>query len=168
MSDFERIFRSNYDAVYRYAARRVTNDAVQDVVSETFLNAWRRFDDLRGDPLPWLLGIARRVSANQRRGGERRAALLQRIAYEAHLTGPAPGRDDDLLAALASLSEPDREVLLLVAWEGLSNGDAARVVGCSTAAFAVRLHRARGRLRRALRSNPESTVALANEMKVVP
>src|SRR6266498_3233391 len=52
-AEFERVFRACHPAVYRYAARRVAPDAVQDVVSETFLVAWRRFGDLYGEPLPW-------------------------------------------------------------------------------------------------------------------
>src|SRR5437879_2466008 len=53
---YERMFRAHYAAVYRYVLRRVEAPAVEDIVGETFLVAWRRFDDLAGDPLPWLLG----------------------------------------------------------------------------------------------------------------
>ena len=152
-AEFERMFREQYAAVRRYAARRVESAAVQDVVADTFLAAWRRFDQMDGDPLPWLLGIARRVCANHLRGRERRAALRERLMAE-----PTAGQavdatvDRKLLRALASLREEDREALLLVAWDGLSNPLAAQVVGCSTGAFAVRLHRARRRLARALKS----------------
>jgi RNA polymerase sigma-70 factor (ECF subfamily) len=59
-----------------------------------------------------------------------------------------------VLRALAELPEDDREVLVLVAWQGLSPKDAARVVGCSSAAFRVRLHRARKRLGQAMESPP--------------
>jgi RNA polymerase sigma-70 factor (ECF subfamily) len=52
----------------------------------------------------------------------------------------------ELASALASLTDHEREALLLVAWDELSAGDAARVAGCSTAAFRVRLHRARQRV----------------------
>jgi RNA polymerase sigma-70 factor (ECF subfamily) len=48
------------------------------------------------------------------------------------------------------LSEPEREVLRLIAWDGLSTGDAARVYGCSAGAFRVRLHRARRKLAKQL------------------
>jgi RNA polymerase sigma-70 factor (ECF subfamily) len=71
---------------------------------------------------------------------------------------PPPGQptaataDRELLTALASLREEDREALLLVAWDRLRNADAARVIGCSTSTFAVRLHRARRRLARVLKS----------------
>lgn len=151
---FEQIFRDCYEAVVRYAARRVGAEAVQDVVSETFLVAWRRRGELRGDPLPWLLGIARRVAANQRRAGLRRAALSRRVQLEpaagSRPEGEPGTRDRQLAAALASLSERDREALMLVVWDGLEHRAAAQVMGCSTGALTVRVHRARRRLARAL------------------
>ena len=149
---FERVYQDCYAPVYRYAARRVAPEAVQDVVSDTFLTAWRRFGDLRGEPLPWLLGIARRTAANQRRGGVRREALHERLCGErpASTQVETAGGDPDLAAALSSLPERDREALMLVAWDGLEHRVAASVMGCSTGAFTVRVHRARGKLERAL------------------
>ena len=149
---FERIFGECHDAVLRYAARRVAPEAVQDVVSETFLVAWRRYGELDGEPLPWLLGIARRVAANQRRAGARRAALVERLSVHPHGAEEHAGGDRRLAAALATLGERDREALLLVAWDGLEHRDAAKVIGCSTGALTVRLHRARRRLAKALRA----------------
>jgi RNA polymerase sigma-70 factor (ECF subfamily) len=168
LSHFEAVFVAYYDAVTRYAMRRVPDEAVHDIVSETFLTAWRRYDDMRGDPLPWLLGIARRTSANHLRGSERRSALVERLGGEARTrSGGSEETDGELLAALALLTERDREALLLVAWDGLTNKQAATVVGCSVAAFAVRLHRARGRLRRALEDSRAGSVDLSNEASVL-
>jgi RNA polymerase sigma-70 factor (ECF subfamily) len=78
-------------------------------------------------------------------------ALEQRLAIAAVSVGQGdPGEsvgDAELVrAALARLSERDRETLMLVAWHGLSPSRAARAAGCTRAAFAVRLHRARARL----------------------
>jgi hypothetical protein len=78
---FELLFRDHAGAVRAYAARRSSLDDADDVVAEVFLIAWRRIDDLPDDPLPWLLGVARRVLANRRRGEVRRAAV------KANLTG---------------------------------------------------------------------------------
>jgi RNA polymerase sigma-70 factor (ECF subfamily) len=151
---FEALFRANHAAVHRYAMRRVEEAAVQDVVAETFLVAWRRHAEIADDPLPWLLGVARRVCANHLRGRQRRVALGERLAAQPYRppSSGALSEDGELKLALSSLGEFDREALLLVAWDGLSNRDAAKVVGCSKATFAVRLHRARGRLARALES----------------
>jgi len=139
-------------------------------VSETFLVAWRRFSDMRGEPLPWLLGIARRTAANQRRAGARREALVERLTAEPGGEQdllPA-GADMELLRALAELPERDREALMLVAWEGLGNEAAAAVMGCSKAAFAVRLHRARRKLARSLEREGNGSVDIPTEASVLP
>jgi RNA polymerase sigma-70 factor, ECF subfamily len=145
---FEHLFRSTYPAVRGYALRRTSPDAAQDAVAETFLVAWRRFDEVPEDALPWLFGVARRVLANQRRASGRGEALQDRLAggpdpesLEEHVT-----ESDLVRAALARLPERDREALMLVAWHGLSGKRAARAAGCTRAAFDVRLHRARRRL----------------------
>jgi len=149
-ASFERIYREHSSAVFRFALRRVGAAGAQDAVAETFLVAWRRQDEIVGDPLPWLLGVARRVCANQLRGRTRQAALGERIAASG--TDSVALESSDVLApalqALRELSVRDREVLMLVAWDGLTNAQAAAVVGCSVATFAVRLHRARRRLAR--------------------
>jgi RNA polymerase sigma-70 factor, ECF subfamily len=157
---FERVFRGCYEAVYAYAARRVAPEAVQDVVSETFVVAWRRYAELDGEPLPWLYGIARRVAANHLRGSARREALRRRLHTEppASEASELGVHDPRLAAALAALGERDREALRLVAWEGLDHRDAASAMGCSTGAFAVRVHRARRRLARALASEETSLI----------
>jgi RNA polymerase sigma-70 factor, ECF subfamily len=168
---FERVYQDCYAAVLRYTARRVAPEAVQDVVADTFLTAWRRYGELKGEPLPWLLGIARRTAANQRRGGARRDALRERLSVEQR---PCPERglspeqrlgdsDPDLAAALATLSARDREALTLVAWDGLEHRVAARVMGCSTGAFTVRVHRARRKLERALSGEAPSPIDVTRE-----
>ena len=63
--------------------------------------------------------------------------------------------------ALTRLREPDREILRLVAWEGCTTGELATVLGCSSNAAAVRLHRARRRLRKVLAEVPPDTAANA-------
>jgi RNA polymerase sigma-70 factor, ECF subfamily len=148
---FESIFRDHYAAVRSYALRRAPPDMAPDVVAETFLVAWRRLDDVPADPLPWLFGVARRVLANARRSADRGLALERRLAGAAVPAGLADpgeraGEAELVRAALARLSERDRETLMLVAWEELCSARAARAAGCTRAAFAVRLHRARGRL----------------------
>lgn len=164
---FEELFRRTYPAVRGYALRRTSPEAAQDAVAETFLVAWRRFDDVPEDALPWLFGVARRVLANQRRASGRGEALQQRLAGAG---GDAPdlessvGEAEAVRAALARLSERDREALMLVAWHGLTGKRAARAAGCSRAAFDVRLHRARRRLAALLEDLDPPPVA-ANAME---
>jgi RNA polymerase sigma-70 factor (ECF subfamily) len=52
--------------------------------------------------------------------------------------------------SMATLKSADREVLTLTGWYGLTPSEAADALGCSNSAYAVRLHRARGRLGAAL------------------
>ncbi len=146
---FDALFAAHFAAVRAYVVRRSGGARVDDVLSETFLVAWRRLDVVPDDGLPWLLGVARRVLANQRRGEVRHAALIDRLAGampRSRVAEPVEDALGSLAEALASLSPAEREALLLVAWEDLEPGRAARVVGCSPAAFRARLYRARRRL----------------------
>ena len=153
MTDFDALYQAHRDDVWRYLRRRTADDH-EDLTTEVFLVAWRRRDQLPHEPLPWLYGVARKVLANHRRGDARRAALAERAAAHAREDTPdladAVGLREDLSQALATLKEPDRELVLLVAWEGLTIAEAAAALGCTRAAAAVRLHRARKRLHHAL------------------
>ena len=150
---FEAMFRATYDRVFAYALRRTGSAEAEDVVAETYATAWRRFDVVPPDPLPWLYGVARRTLANSRRSWRRRIQLTSRLASEydqPSATESDPGERIEeaslMRTALRSLNGSDREALMLVAWEGLDNGGAAAALGVSPQAFAVRLHRARRRL----------------------
>jgi RNA polymerase sigma factor (sigma-70 family) len=151
--------------VLAYALRHTDADLAQEVVSETFLVAWRRLADVPGDPLPWLLVVARNTVRNQRRSGYRQALLKDELTRLARVAGPVAGVDEEVadrgavLAALAALTATEREALLLVAWDGLAPADAARVAGCSLPTFRVRLFRARRRLE-ALETAPSPAVDL--------
>jgi RNA polymerase sigma-70 factor, ECF subfamily len=143
---FEQVFDEHYRAVSAYALRRASHADAEEVVAETFLVAWRRLDEVPRDAKPWLLGVARRVLANQRRAAGRREALRARVAVERE-SDSEPGRRPPVIQALGRLSRGEREILLLVAWDGLSTREVAVTLGCSAAATKVRLHRARRRLR---------------------
>jgi RNA polymerase sigma factor (sigma-70 family) len=152
--NFDELYARAYLPVLRYARRRVDPDAVADVVSEVFVVVWRRLAEVpSGDPLPWLYGVARRVVANQRRGADRSVRLADRAAALApHAVGvPDPAETVTagmtVTTAFERLSPDDREVLGLVVWEGLNARDAALVLGCSVAAVAARVSRARRRFR---------------------
>lgn len=166
---FEEIYAACHDPVLGYVLRRTGNghDAA-DVLAETFLTLWRRLDDVPdGDSTrPWLYGVARRVLANHHRGERRRTALGDRLRAE--LAGVIPatrhydGRDDDLDAvadAFRGLPERERELLSLVAWEGVDAGQLATALGCSRNAARIRLHRARRRLARELERRGASAEA---------
>ncbi|MEP6758168.1 MAG: sigma-70 family RNA polymerase sigma factor [Actinomycetota bacterium] len=151
---FERLFRSQADVVRSYALRRADPEDADDVVAETFLVAWRRFDDMPADPRPWLLGVARHVLANRRRADRRVVSLSARLAQGvavgsgAHTDGTAAGTELRLavISALEHLPDKEREAMRLLAWDRLSPADAATMLGCSRATLAVRAHRARRKL----------------------
>ncbi len=129
----------------------MTPDDVQDVIAETFLTAWRRLDDLPDDPLPWLLGTARRHISNRRRSTRRWRALAVRVATVPPVSPTEEGPrdvDEALRDSIRALPHAEREAFMLVAWDGLDIPRAALVAGCSTATFRVRLHRARMRLKK--------------------
>jgi RNA polymerase sigma-70 factor (ECF subfamily) len=151
---FEALYRAYCDRVAAFVYRRTPAATADDVVAEVFLIAWRRLEEVPEDELAWLLRITRGVLSNRRRGEGRRSALRERLvahaAAEERVRQDSSEGESPVLRALACLGERDREVLLFVAWDGLDRAQAARVLGISSGAFAVRLHRARRRLERAL------------------
>lgn len=152
---FERLYREFGPDVLAFCRRRVASDVADDVTAETFLVVWRRLSDVPRSPRGWLLGIARLTLANQRRSVRRRDALISRVGSERH-AGWDVGEPPPVLEALSRLSDLDQEALLLSAWDGLNSKEAAKVLGCTPAAFRLRLHRARRRLERVLAANPSA------------
>lgn len=158
---FGRLFAALYDDIVRFVQRRAPGDVVDDVVADTFLVAWRRITELPHDlaeARPWLFAVARHTLANHHRGRRRFRNLAVHLAAQ-----PRPMRDDTagiaqrlaVAEAFRRLRPGDQEVLALVAWDDLSNADAARVLGISASAFGARLSRARARLRDQLASGAE-------------
>lgn len=153
---FNQLYDDHFDAVRRYVWRRAPLNA-DDVAAETFLVAWRRLDDVPANALPWLIAVARSTLLNERRRSRRQAAVSGRLAAEP--SPPSAGEADpvgsDVIeAALAALSERDREVLLLSVWEDLDRAAIADALGCSKTNVSVRLHRARRRFADELERQP--------------
>lgn len=165
------LFRRHAARVYAYARRHVEDAQCDDVVSETFIVAWRRPEQVPDDPLPWLLVVARNIIANQRRTS-RRADQLWFAAVREGWAMTSPAADAGLaereliLTALGACTRTEREALLLTAWDGLTPQQAAVVADCSPRAFTVRLHRARGRLRSAVDAQEEPRATRAQPQPV--
>ena len=149
---FERLYRRYQRRVYAYALRRAEREVAQDAVADAFLAAWRRFEELPPDPLPWLLAATRKTLANQWRAAERQRRLAERVHREREPSyDPSDATATDaVLRAFAKLAPREREVLSLAAWEGLTPSQGARVLGVPSVVFRVRLHRARRKLEAAL------------------
>ncbi len=153
---FAAAYREHYWAVSRYVARRLPErpDEVEEVVAEVFTVAWRRRHDLPDAPLPWLYGVARNCLSNAVRSYGRRRRLVGRLGNDeaAHSRHIVASPDSETPGAwvrevLDRLSAPDQEILRLAAWEELDARQIAVVLGCGSRAAAMRLHRARRRLR---------------------
>ena len=145
------------EPVRRYVARRVPAYQVDDVVADVFLVLWRRLDDVpTDDPLPWTYAVARNCLANTRRSTRRHLELVDKV------TRLDPPREydgaeayDDVHAALAQLSDLDRELVQLWAWEGLPPRDIAASLGMTANAVSIRLTRAKQKLADLLRKNAD-------------
>jgi len=158
---FTALYAETYRPILAYAMRRTRSvDDANDVVSSTFLVAWRRLDDvLDADvPLAWLYGVARKTLANQRRSTQRQTVVADRVASRSR--GNVSERTErivesrakwsNVLAALGTLGERDREVLRLAAFEQLAPAEIAVVLGVSSARVRTWLYRARRRLKHAV------------------
>ena len=131
--------------------RRASAETAEQVVSDTFLAAWRLWEQVPDPPLPWLLRTAHNALLTQRRSERRRGRLTAAVTFDTTLVTMPSAEAEALdrrrtLDALRQLSDDDREALLLVAWDGLDYTQAAEVQGLSRSAFATRLLRARRRL----------------------
>jgi RNA polymerase sigma factor (sigma-70 family) len=148
-AEFTRSWERDGPRVAAYVRRHVAADDVHDVVAETFLQAWRRWDVVPQPPIGWLVGTARKVVANHLRSRGRRSALharlvlLDAVALSAADSGLLATERMAALERLVALPEEQREALLLVAWDGLTPDQAAHVLGIRSGTLRVRTHRAR-------------------------
>jgi RNA polymerase sigma-70 factor (ECF subfamily) len=138
-----------------YARRRGARDP-DAIAADAMAIAWRRLADVpRDDPRPWLIATARNLVLADRRRHGTPPQDLEGIDPPAAPEPPILELDPELEVALATLSETDREAILLVAWEDLTPSAAAASLGISPAAFRVRLHRARRRVLYELRARED-------------
>ncbi len=100
---FELLYAKHAPAVKAYVLRRADASSADDVVAEVFVVCWRRFEEVPVYPLPWLLGVARRVLSTQRRGERRRGALHERLAGQ---VGEGMGDAPEALVVVASTDSP--------------------------------------------------------------
>jgi RNA polymerase sigma-70 factor, ECF subfamily len=149
---FDSLVRGLLEPLRRFLARRTDPATADDVLGDTLLVLWRRYDELPPEPLPFAYGVARLCLANAERGARRQRRVAGRIAVLDPLReAPDVVGDDRLGDALAALSADDAELLRLWAWEQLTAREIATVLDVTENAVAIRLHRARARLRERLR-----------------
>ncbi len=169
--EFSAVYREHYWTIVTFFRRRGDPDPVaRDLTAEVFTVAWRRRSEEEAT-LPWLYGIARMTHLAHVRSEGRRRRLMDRLRHDQQ---PTSGGGHDQVEqivlvrdALRRLPQPDQEVLMLTEWEGLTAAEIGVVVGCSANAAAVRLHRARRRLRTLLFTGPVS-VTTNDMIEVIP
>jgi RNA polymerase sigma factor (sigma-70 family) len=165
---FADVFDRHYVEIHAYVAHRLGPSLADDLASECFLIAFhrrRRYDLRQASARPWLYGIASNLIARHRRAEARQYRALARADRPLVLEPDGiDGRLDAqalrgrLAGALADLSGPDRDVLLLVAWAQLGLEEVAAALGIPAGTARSRLHRARTKTRAALAdADPRST-----------
>lgn len=158
VSPFEELVTEVYEPLQRYLRRRTDAETANDVLGDVLLVMWRRADDIPPEAsLAWCYGVARGCLANTIRASERRLKLVRRLAAEP-VALPADA-DPDLHEALRSLSAGDAEVLRLWAWEQLSASGIALVLGITSNAASIRLHRATKKLKKELLRRKDPTAS---------
>ncbi len=150
---FEAVAAEVYEPLQRYLRRRAPADDAADVFGDTMLTVWRRLDDVPTDAaLPWCYGVARRCLANHRRSASRRERLTEKVIAEGpDVADGDPQRqverlDPALDAALGRLSDAEREIVHLWAWEQLEPRQIAVVLDTTSNAVSVALSRAKRKL----------------------
>ncbi len=147
---FLELFDRHADAVHAYLERRVGRHEADDLLAEVWLRAFSSRSSYRGDwpdGRPWLYGVARNTVRAHWQQRSRRGRMDPTIStdpwpeVDARLDAEALG--SSLRRAVLALSEEEREVLLLVAWEHLSPTEAAVTLGIPPGTARSRLHRAR-------------------------
>lgn len=181
---FAEIFDRHAPVIHRYLSRRV-GDLADDLLSETFLTAFRKRGDYRADRVdvrPWLFGIAANlIRRHQRKEVARYRALGRSLTsneasgfgstddfevavdrVDAQLLGPR------LAAALADLEARDREVLLLIAWGDLGYSEVTAVLEIPVGTVRSRLYRARRRLPECLATATGDRLTAAGDRTPLP
>jgi len=161
--EFGVLFEEHARAVYNHAFRLTGSwSAAEEVVSLTFLEAWRLRQTVRpegGSLLPWLLGIALNVARNTNRTVRRHQAAMSRLPKPQEIPDFADdlaGRLDDaarlqsVRTAIAGLRRGERDVLALCVWSGLNYAEAAEALGVPVGTVRSRLSRVRRKLQRKL------------------
>jgi RNA polymerase sigma-70 factor (ECF subfamily) len=152
--EFNRVFRAQLPMISAYLARRVPFSDVEDLASDLFEVAWSKKAQIpEGFELPWLYKTARYLVSNFHRKQSGRNNILARLAEPV----AAPSAESIALAdielsdAFAGLNSVEREIISLWALEGLSNAEIAKVIEVSENAAAIKLTRAKQKLKNLLK-----------------
>jgi RNA polymerase sigma-70 factor (ECF subfamily) len=174
---FAALYDRHAAALHRYVTRRLGDGAADDIVADTFLDAFRnrhRFDPAAGDARPWLYGIAANLIGKRARAEVRMLRAYARTGTDPVLAASTASTGNtadaalsrvssqavqrDLAAAVATLQAGDRDVLLMIAWADLSYAEVATALRIPIGTVRSRLHRARSKIRAALGGSDPTSV----------
>jgi RNA polymerase sigma factor (sigma-70 family) len=163
---FATIFERHAEAVHRYLARRVQRQAVDDLLAESFVIAFRTRGTYKHaylDARPWLFGIATNVVHHHRRSEGRRLAMVRRVRQGISPDDALVDVADDVVSrheledqfelvrsALSQVDEKYLDVLTLFTGPQLSYEEISRALGIPVGTVRSRLSRARTHLRELL------------------
>lgn len=148
----QRAVRTNSDHLLRYFEYRVRNpEDAADLLAETLLQAWRRIDRLPVEPgqqRMWLFTIAANVLANQRRSIRRRTNVVEALRSQLRESPVADGTEQIAVRdAVSKLNDAQRELVMLIHWDGFTIVDAAELLGLNASTARSRYAAARDHLR---------------------
>ncbi len=144
--DFARWVEPHLTVLTRYAARKVEGSDRDDVVQEALIRAWQRwptYDESRGTPAAWLIGIL----ADRCRRHRTRQPAGAVVELVEHGVPPEHPHDIDLERAIDSLGRRQRRAVELHYFVGLDVATVADLMGCAPGTVKATLHQARARLR---------------------
>jgi RNA polymerase sigma factor (sigma-70 family) len=158
---FTTLYQRYAGEIHRYVAGRLGPDTADDLMAETFLEAFRhrgRYDAERAGVRPWLYGIATNLIGRQRRSEIRFYRAIARTGVDPSIEPMEPvidrlsaeGMRGALAAGMARLNQGERDVLVLVAGSGFAYEEVAQALGISVGTVSSRLFRARKKMRATL------------------
>lgn len=153
---FARLVERHYGLIFRVAWRWCGAPAdAEDAAQEVCIKLARAIASFRGDAAftTWLTRMTINTVRDMMRAGARRSRTLGALALvEAQACqGPDHGAAGDVWRAVAALPARQRDAVLLVHGEGMSHGEAARVLGCRESTVSWHLHAARKALKSRLK-----------------
>jgi RNA polymerase sigma-70 factor (ECF subfamily) len=154
---FRTLYDANVDRIYRLAYRMAGEDELaRDYTQETFVRAWQRLDQFRGQAAfsTWLHAIAVSVVLNGLRKVDRHRKRERSLEDAAEVGRAEEGLDvgarERLAGAVDELADMYRTVLLMHDVEGYGHGEIAQILGIAEGTSKARLFRAREKLRASL------------------
>jgi RNA polymerase sigma factor (sigma-70 family) len=159
---FTTIVERHAEALHRYLSKRAPKSAVDDLLADTLLTAFRsreNYDLSYLDARPWLFGIATNIVRHHRRSEGRRIARMKQWRIEDTERDRTEEVESDVMAkaemrtiqwALDQLDGRYRDVLMLVAGPGLTYEEVARALEIPTGTVRSRMSRGRIQLRELL------------------